>query len=48
MGTLRIDVGDLHFSARWEAAAPQTIEVIRRMLPIESKLIHCRWTGEST
>jgi len=21
---------------------------IRRMLPIESKLIHCRWTGEST
>ena len=29
-------------------AAPQTIEAIRRMLPIESKLIHCRWTGEST
>ena len=48
MGTLRIEVGDLHFSARWEAAAPQTIEAIRRMLPIESKLIHCRWTGEST
>ena len=41
-------VGDLHFSARWEAAAPRTIEAIRRMLPIESKLIHCRWTGEST
>jgi Protein of unknown function (DUF3830) len=48
MGTLRIEVGDLHFSARWEAAAPRTIEAIRRMLPIESKLIHCRWTGEST
>ena len=48
MGTLQIEVGDLHFSARWEAAAPQTIEAIRRMLPIESKLIHCRWTGEST
>ena len=41
-------VGDLHFSARWEPAAPRTIEAIRRMLPIESKLIHCRWTGEST
>ena len=48
MGTLRIGVGDLHFSARWEPAAPRTIEAIRRMLPIESKLIHCRWTGEST
>ena len=48
MGTLRIEVGDLHFSARWEPAAPNTIEAIRRMLPIESKLIHCRWTGEST
>ena len=33
MSTLRIEVGDLHFSARWEAAAPQTIDAIRRMLP---------------
>ena len=48
MATLQIDVGDLHFSARWEAAAPRTVEAIRRMLPIESSLIHCRWTGEST
>jgi hypothetical protein len=47
MGILRIEVGDLHFSARWETAAPQTIEAIRRMLPIESKVIHCRWSGES-
>ena len=48
MTTLQIEVGDLHFNARWEAAAPQTIEAIRRMLPIRSKLIHCRWSGEST
>ncbi len=48
MSQLKISVGDLHFSARWEPAAPQTIEAIRRMLPIESKLIHCRWSGEST
>jgi len=48
MGTLRIEVGDLHFTARWDVAAPRTIEAIRRMLPIESRLIHCRWTGEST
>ena len=49
MGNLSITVGDdLHFTARWETAAPQTIEAIRRMLPIESRLIHCRWSGEST
>jgi hypothetical protein len=48
MGTLQIEVGDLHFTARWEPDAPQTIEAIRRMLPIDSKLIHCRWSGEST
>ena len=48
MTTLQIEVGDLHFNARWEAAAPQTIEAIRRMLPIRSKLFHCRWSGEST
>ena len=49
MGQLRITIGgELHFSARWEPAAPATIEAIRRMLPIDSKLIHCRWSGEST
>jgi hypothetical protein len=49
MGELRITVGgDLQFSARWEPDAPQTIEAIRRMLPIDSRLIHCRWSGEST
>ena len=48
MTTLQIEVGDLHFTARWEAAAPDTVEAIRRMLPIDSKLIHCRWSGEST
>ena len=49
MGELKITVGDdLHFTARWEPEAPATIEAIRRMLPIESRLIHCRWSGEST
>ena len=43
-----IRVGDLHFSARWEPAAPRTIEAIRAMLPLTSRLIHCRWSGEST
>ena len=48
MGDLQITVGDLHFSARWDPDAPLTQEAIRRMLPIERQLIHCRWTGEST
>jgi hypothetical protein len=46
---LRITVDeDLHFTARWEAAAPMTVAAIRRMLPIDGRLIHCRWSGEST
>src|ERR1044071_611340 len=48
MSDLRITVGDLAFEANWEREAPQTIEAIRRMLPITSRLIHCRWSGEST
>jgi len=49
MGQLEITVGgDLHFSARWEADAPHTIEAIRRMLPIDAKLIHGRWSAETT
>ncbi|HEY6058890.1 MAG TPA: DUF3830 family protein [Candidatus Limnocylindrales bacterium] len=48
MADLRIRVGDLHFSARWEVAAPRTIEAIRAMLPLDARLIHCRWSGEST
>ena len=48
MADLQIRVGDLNFTARWEPAAPQTIAAIRRLLPLDAKLIHCRWTGEST
>jgi hypothetical protein len=48
MSHLEITVDDLHFTAGWEVAAPRTAEAIRRMLPIESRLIHCRWSGEST
>jgi len=48
MADLLIRVDDLNFSARWEPAAPRTIEAIRKLLPLDAKLIHCRWTGEST
>ncbi|MGH2406823.1 MAG: DUF3830 family protein [Candidatus Limnocylindrales bacterium] len=46
MNDLRIDVGDLHFSARWEAAAPLTVDAVRGLLPLRSQLIHCKWSGE--
>jgi Protein of unknown function (DUF3830) len=46
MTDLSIRVGDLHFTARWEPEAPLTREAIERLLPLRSKLIHCRWSGE--
>jgi hypothetical protein len=46
MTDLSIRVGDLNFTARWEADAPQTRKAIRALLPLRSKLIHCRWSGE--
>ncbi|HUS20398.1 MAG TPA: DUF3830 family protein [Aeromicrobium sp.] len=46
MGELAIRVGDLNFTARWEADAPQTVEAIRTLLPMRSRLIHCKWSGE--
>ena len=48
MADLSIRVGDLRFTARWEEDAPMTREALRAWLPLRSKLIHCRWSGEST
>ena len=31
-----------------ETHAPKTVAVIRKMLPLRSKIVHCRWSGEST
>ncbi len=42
-------MGTLTFTARLEEAnAPKTVAVIRKMLPLKSKIVHCRWSGEST
>ena len=46
MNRLEISVGTLRFEAAWVAAAPRTVEVIRGLLPLRSRLIHCRWSGE--
>ena len=49
LGMLKIRVGSLTFTARLEEqAAPKTVAVIRKMLPLKSKIVHCRWSGEST
>jgi hypothetical protein len=48
MADLQIRVGDLIFTADWEADAPRTRDALRAWLPIRARLIHCRWSGEST
>src|SRR5687768_12038336 len=38
----------MRFLARFEEeAAPQTVAAFRAMLPLEDRIIHCRWSGES-
>jgi hypothetical protein len=45
---LSITVGDFTFGARLEEeSAPQTIAALRRLLPLESKLVQARWSGEA-
>lgn len=48
MADLLIRVGELRFTARWEENAPLTRRALSSWLPISSKLIHCKWSGEST
>ena len=48
MADLTIRVGDASFDARWEPGAPLTREALVPWLPIRSRLIHCKWSGEST
>jgi hypothetical protein len=45
---LEITAGDFHFTARLdEDAAPQTVAAFRRLLPLDSKIIQARWSGQS-
>ena len=42
-------MGNLLFEARLEDTdAPKTVAAVRKMLPLRTKVIHCRWSGEST
>jgi Protein of unknown function (DUF3830) len=45
---LEITVDDLRFAGRLEEEqAPATVAAFRRLLPLESKIIHARWSGEA-
>lgn len=45
---LEITAGGFTFRARLEEeAAPQTVAAFRRLLPLESRIIHVRWSGEA-
>jgi hypothetical protein len=47
--TLRITAGTYTFKARLEEErAPKTCAAMRKLLPFRSKLVHVRWSGEST
>ena len=44
---LDIAAGGFEFVARLEEeAAPKTVAAFRRLLPLESRIIHVRWSGE--
>ena len=44
---LAISAGGFDFVARLkENDAPQTVEAFRKLLPLESRIIHVRWSGE--
>ncbi len=45
---LEITVGERRFVARLEEeAAPRTVAAFRRLLPLESRIIQARWSGQS-
>jgi Protein of unknown function (DUF3830) len=45
---LDIVAGEFRFVARLEElVAPQSVVAFRRLLPLESRIIHARWSGEA-
>ena len=45
---LRLSAGGVEFVERREAeAATSTVDACRRILPLESRIIHVRWSGEA-
>ncbi|MFZ4808890.1 MAG: DUF3830 family protein [Hyphomicrobiaceae bacterium] len=47
MTTVLIHAGPFAFQARFEeAAAPKTCAAFRSLLPLDSQIVHVRWSGE--
>ena len=45
---LEITAAGMRFVARWEdELAPKTVAAFRAILPLDDRIIHCRWSGES-
>lgn len=45
---LTIRIGPLTFAARLEEqAAPKTCAAVRRLLPLDAKIVQARWSGEA-
>jgi hypothetical protein len=45
---LDIVVGDLRFKARLEEeVSPRTVAAVRKLLPIDGRLLQARWSGQS-
>ena len=45
---LEIAAGEYRFVARLEEdLAPETVVAFRKLLPLESRIIHARWSGEA-
>jgi Protein of unknown function (DUF3830) len=45
---LEISSNELRFRAVLdEEGAPETVAAFRGLLPLDSRIIHCRWSGES-
>ena len=48
MSEVRITIGHLTFTARWEdELAPKTCTAFRAQLPFRNKIIQARWSGEA-
>ena len=45
---LEIVAAGMRFVARWEdELAPNTVAAFKASLPLDDRIIHCRWSGES-
>jgi hypothetical protein len=44
---VELEVGDVRLRAVLVEDAPRTVEAFRTLLPLESRLVHARWSGEA-